>query len=344
MTIQELQLRQLWGQHLLSPTTQQAAVRDLCGVQAQFFSNALHALRIRSRDFSQQAIGQTMVKSWTLRGTLHLFDKADLPLLLHEGRSHFLRPCDTMQDDPCLSAQRKAFFATVLEEAIAAGTCEREALKEVCQAAGMTPDEATSAFDAWGGLLRALCEAGRLCHMPQEKKAFCLAPPFTPMPQQEAQLELARRYFAHYGPATVRDAAYFFGLPQKQVKSWLAKLPLQCLYCEGREYFVLQDADTPPADAGLPPCLFLAGFDPLLLGYQKTESLYLLPEHLRGIFSLSGIVMPAVLLRGRVVGRWRLRSPKRLQLTLFEPLGSADETLLQAEAAQLWPQAACRFG
>lgn len=57
-----------------------------------------------------------------------------------------------------------------------------------------------------------------------------------------------------------------------------------------------------------PRCLFLAGFDQLMLGYEKKESLYLAPENLRAIFNLAGIVMPPVMLDGRVVGKWKRRT------------------------------------
>ena len=47
MTLDELKLHRLEGQHLLSPSDTQTVVKDLCGVQAQFLSHALHGLSIR---------------------------------------------------------------------------------------------------------------------------------------------------------------------------------------------------------------------------------------------------------------------------------------------------------
>ena len=38
MNIEELKIRQLTNQHLLAPSDKITVVRDLCGVQAQFFS------------------------------------------------------------------------------------------------------------------------------------------------------------------------------------------------------------------------------------------------------------------------------------------------------------------
>ena len=93
--------------------------------------------------------------------------------------------------------------------------------------------------------------------------------------------------------------------------------------------------DEGPVSGSIPDCLFLAGFDPLMLGYQKTESLYLPPEHLRGIFSLAGIVMPALLLRGRVAGRWK-RTGKRLAITAFAPLSREDKELIAGKGEELW--------
>lgn len=334
MTREEVMLRQLAGQHLLEKAPYDAVVRDLLGVQAQFLSNALHALAIRCDDFPEEA-AQMMVKSWTLRGTVHVFSPEDLPLFLHEGRRHFLRPCDTLEADEHVTRERKRYFAELITDSVAAGVSTREALKEVCAAHGMTQQESESIFNSWGGTIRALCENGTLCHTVQEKKAFRLCPSFVPMAEDAARLEQARRYFTHYGPATVKDAAYFFGATQKEVKAWLAQLPVVSADCGGRTYYWIETNRVPQTD--LPDCILLAGFDQLLLGHEKSESLFLPPEHLRGIFNLAGIVMPSVLLHGSVVGKWK-KSGRKCAITLFELVGEADKKKIEDCALQLWPE------
>ena len=321
----EIILRRLQAQHLLVPADTQTAVKDLCGVQAQFLSHALHGLSIRCGVVS----AENLVKSWTIRGTMHLFSADDLPLFLHQGRTHFLRPVDTLDSDAYMGAERKAYFADVIVAAIGEGIGEREALKALCESRGMTESESKSAFDPWGGLIRALCEQGRICHKVQEKKAFQLCPPFEPMEEAPARLELARRYFTNFGPATVKDAAYFFGTTQSQVKSWLTQLPAENTVCDGKIYFHIGSASV---DAEIPACLFLAGFDQLMLGYEKTESLMLAKENLRDIFNLAGIVRPAVLVRGQVAGWWNLKNCK-LKVVLFTP---SDRDLVARAALQQW--------
>ena len=325
MTLEEIKLRRLAGQHLLIPADTQTVVKDLCGVQAQFLSHALHGLSIRCTDVNTDRL----VKSWTNRGTMHLFSVDDLPLLLHEGRSHFLRPVDTLELDAYISADRKAYFADLIVDAVFQGIDEREALKDVCEKAGMTESESQSLFDPWGGTIRALCEEGRICHKVQEKKAYQLCPAFEPMAEEPACLELARRYFTHFGPATIKDAAYFFGTTQTKVKSWLKQLPVIETSLDGKSYFYIDKGL--PADE-LPACLFLAGFDQLMLGYEKTKSLFLPKEHMRDIFNLAGIVRPAILVNGTVVGWWNLKN-RKLKITLFSPV---DQKLISDTAMELW--------
>ena len=131
MTLEEIKLRRLTGQHLLTPASTQTVVKDLCGVQAQFLSHALHGLSIRCNEVSTEGL----VKNWTNRGTMHLFSVDDLPLFLHEGRTHFLRPVDTMESDVYISADRKAYFADLIVNAVAQGIDKRDTLKAVCEKA-----------------------------------------------------------------------------------------------------------------------------------------------------------------------------------------------------------------
>ena len=69
-----------------------------------------------------------------------------------------------------------------------------------------------------------------------------------------------------------------------------------------------------------------------MLGYEKTESLFLPREHMREIFNLAGIVRPAILVSGTVVGWWNLKN-RKLKISLFAP---ADQKLISDTATRLW--------
>ena len=126
---------------------------------------------------------------------------------------------------------------------------------------------------------------------------------------------------------------YFLGAKQAEVKRWLSQLPVKTAEVDGRTYFYIENGKS--YDRDIPPCQFLAGFDQLMLGYQKKESLYLAPDHLRRIFNLAGIVMPALLIHGKVAGRWKKKG-RRLTVEHFVPLKSRDIALIKTKAQELW--------
>ncbi len=354
MDIREIKVRQMTNQYLLTSGEKMQVVKELCGIQCQFMVNAMHSLRIRCRDFDEATVGDGLVKNWTLRGTVHVFAEEDLPLFVRcdnatryrdetfYGFTTWLRPDGSdiwfNENEICtqvyaLTPQREQFFLHVILDALQDGAKTREELKEICRANGMTDLEKDAMFNAWGGAIGTFCHRGFLNHVVQEKKAFCLAPPFVPMTDEEGWLEIARRYFTYLGPATIHDAMYFLGAKQYQVKAWMEKLPLASVEAGGRIYFYIENGRSYGED--IPDCLFLAGFDQLMLAYQKKESLYLPEEHLRNIFNLAGIVMPSILLHGTVVGKWKKKN-KKLSIELFDALSHGEKQTIRQKAESLW--------
>jgi hypothetical protein len=341
MTTEELKIRQLTNQHLLDPADKMTVVRDLCGVQAQFFPNAMHSLRIRCNDFDENTVADGLVKNWSVRGTVHVFAESDLPLFIrcHNGEAYRKNEWGgyTFWNDGrrvwALTPERQKFFASIIVAAVSEKAYTRDELKEICRAHGMVAEEVDSMFEAWGGGIRELCERGFMHYVVQEKKAYIASPEFKPIPEEEAKLEIARRYFTNMGPATIHDAMYYMGAKQAEVKNWLKILPVESFDCEEKTYYYIPNGKT--YDKEIPPCIFLAGFDQLMLGYQKKESIYLPQEHLRGIFNLAGIVMPPILLRGMVVGKWKKKN-ENLTCTLFEAVSDKEKKIICDTAEGLW--------
>ena len=340
MTIEELKIRQLSNQYLISPSDKMTVICDLCGVQAQFMPNAMHALKIRCNDYAEDTVADGLVKNWSVRGTVHVFAESDLPLFVRCNNGETYRKNEwggytfwNQREKWSLTPERQKFFSDIIISAVSERPYTRDELKELCRTHGMDDGEEASIFDAWGGGIRELCERGFMHYVVQEKKAYIASPVFTPIPEETAKLEIARRYFTNMGPATIRDAMYYMGAKQAEVKRWLSELPVTSYECEGKTYYSIPNGKS--YDSEIPPCLFLAGFDQLMLAYQKKESLYLPQEHLRKIFNLVGIVMPSVLLYGKVVGKWK-KEKKKLTVTLFESVGTASEAVIRDTAERLW--------
>lgn len=113
----------------------------------------------------------------------------------------------------------------------------------------------------------------------------------------------------------------------------MAKLPLTEAECDGKTYYYIENGKN--YNHEIPKCIFLAGFDQLMLGYEKKESLYLPSEYLRKIFNLAGIVMPALLLNGEVVGKWKIKNNK-LSVELFHEISGREKNCIKEKAEILW--------
>lgn len=345
MTSEEIKIRQLTNQHLIVPTDQLTVVHDLCGLQSQFMVNIMHSLKIRCTDYEEETVGDGLVKNWTVRGTVHVFAEDDLPLFMHcnDGKDYRRNEWSgysfwNQRDKWALTPERQKYLSEVILTALKEQSRTRDELKEICRANGMTEEEESSMFDQWGGGIRELCERGFMHYIVQEKKAFCLSPEFVPIPEKKAKLEMARRYFTHMGPATIHDAMYYFHCPASQVKEWLSELPVESFQCGDKTYYYILSGNL--YGENIPECIFLAGFDQLMLAYDKKESLYLKPENMRAIFNLSGIVMPGILLNGEIVGKWKKKN-KKLTIELFSNAGRKGKAMIKRKAESLWSDIAC---
>ena len=336
MTVEELKRIRLYRQHLTDRADKQTVVKDLCGLQCQFMTYAYHSLRIRcSETLDPKTFGDGLVKNWTLRGTVHVFSKDDLPLFRYDVGTYKSDEWDdtTYNGTLWISGERKRCFAKLICDLVSAGTDTREELRSECRSAGMTGAEESYVFNGWGGLLRPLCERGFLTYKVQEKKAFALSPDYVPMNKDGAKREQMKRYLEHIAPATVRDISYFLGYSQTEVKKILETLPIDNLNVDGTDYFYM--GELPDDCPDIPDCVFLSGFDQLLLGYEKKDSIFLPPEHLRGIFTLTGIVLPALLINGTVAGRWK-RSGRKIEITPFRKLLKREMKTIGSCALKLW--------
>jgi hypothetical protein len=340
-TINELKQIQLQRQHLTDKADKQTVCHDLNGLQAQFMVNVEYSLRIRCNEkIEKDNFFDGLVKNWTVRNTVHVFNQEDLPIYVYQDDEHphlghdwTIGRIHSDLGECKIDPQRLESIARLIVDKVSEGITTREDLKQACYQSGVSEAEGAFVFSQWGGLLRPLCERGFLCYKVQEKKEFMICNQYVPMEKDSALLEQATRYFTHFAPATIKDTAYYFGWSQAYTKEMMSKLPLSSIQVDGKDYYYLGSLKEDYPD--IPKCIFLAGFDQIMLGYQKAESIYLPQQHLRGIFNLAGIVMPSILLNGSVVGKWK-KDKSKLILTIFEEVTQKDKQDIIQMAESMW--------
>lgn len=311
-------------QGLVTPMSLEEICRSLNGLQAQFQSYVHDGFqsRLSEADFRDNSWQDKLVRQWTIRGTVHAFLKEDIPLYHYEGSPFSDLRLDLPTRDGKVSAARRRYFFEVIMAALDEGSKTREELKAICRQHLISEDEEKSLFNAWGGLIRGMVNSGHIYQVYGERR-FVRLEDFQPMSKAEAELEIARRYFSGFGPVSMADARYYFKTSKRDIEGWMAQLPLKEIQVEGEPRFYLGDLP----QSLLPDALFIAGFDQLLLGYEKRQNPFFDPKHIRDIYTLTGIVKPTLFVNDRLVGTWR-KDKGRLELSLFETLTPAERKIL----------------
>lgn len=319
MTNKELLLfNSLSGLHLLDKAPRHVIVRDLCGLQAQFSRNPEYSLLLRSSDYAPDTWDTGLVKIWAHRGTMHVVPEDELGLYLSAAGNS-----GSYQDSWWgLTAAQQERWAPFIAGQVRMGNDTRDGLKKACVNDGMDAETLSRAFHGWGGLIKEMCWRGELaCATGTEKRYLVPKKPLI-MDRDEARGILIRRYFQHFGPATLQDCRTFFGYKQTELAA-LFKSILPEIYSttlEGNTYYHAKPLIT---DFEMPECVLLPGFDQLIMGY-KDRGRFLNPAHMRKLITISGIVFPSIILCGEIRARWKLDGGHFL-VSPFEKLTKKDE-------------------
>jgi hypothetical protein len=275
-----------------------AAAAAVVGVQAQDVRASHLALRSRVPGLERPAIGEAeLVRTWTVRGTVHLIPAADRAWLYALCAPRFGPRFEAWIERRGGLDVARGMRADIVD-LLADSPLDRASLLAELSARGHADPgpHATNVLMPW------LASQGLISGLPDGRYAAAEPPP--PVAEDEALATLASRYLAGYGPASADDLAYWSGLPLAAARRGIAAIgPID----QAGELVALPGAlDPPPA----PPARLLAAFDTLMLGWRSREPL-VPSEHGTSLLPGSGIVRPTVLARGSVAGTWRLAGSGR---------------------------------
>jgi DNA glycosylase AlkZ-like len=319
-------------------------VRWMLALQAQDLPGVKWSVGLRHRASTEAAVDAAfqaaeIVRSWPLRGTLHLVPAEDVGWLLELTAPRVLGS----------AASRRAYLG------LAEADVERARVVAVDALEGrrvLTRDALLGAIAAGGvrttgqrgyHLLWYLAQTGTLVlgAPAGRQQTFALLDEWVRAPRRlerdEALGELALRYFRSHGPATVRDLARWSALTMGDVRRGLAICgsQLASLELDGLTYHLAHETlHEPPPTAGVH---LLPGFDEYLLGYAD-RSAALAPAHAQAVVpGGNGMFRPTIVVDGEVVGTWRRTVTVRdvvIEPELFESAsGSLPEGLANAADA-----------
>src|SRR5262245_15578551 len=191
-------------------------VGDLCGLQAQVLSSAVLAAWARVDGLDAGAVERALwderalVKTWAMRGTLHLLPARALGLWI--GAQGALRPRyeqpTWLRHFGLTRDEAEALLAAVPRVLGRHDELTRAELADAVARETGTEHLADGLRRGFGDLLKPVAFRGDLCFAPGEGQRVRFARPdrfvgaWAPVPVEDATREAARRYLRAYGPAT----------------------------------------------------------------------------------------------------------------------------------------------
>ena len=215
--------------HHLDERTPAAAMLDvtaeICGLHAQVMSSAELTLWARVDGIAADAVrralweDRTLVKTWAMRGTLHLLPAAEYPLW--QAARSTTRGWEAASWLKGFGVTRQELrqlvdaVATALDDRV---LTREELAAEVTKLTG-SPELGDKLRESWGALLKPAAALGRLCFAPNQGQQVRFTRPDTWLggwadhDPEEAMAEVTRRFLAASGPVTREDFARWWGIP-----------------------------------------------------------------------------------------------------------------------------------
>jgi winged helix DNA-binding protein len=341
--------------HFLEPVGRLSVpdvVDRLCGVQAQVASSAELAVRVRRETSRPGEVGRALrdgrlLKTWAMRGTLHLLTPEEAGAflsLMASGRS-WERPSwqryfgvTPKQIESLRRAVRTALEdGPLTREELAAAVTGKRGLRHVGEALG----------SSWGTLLKPLAWHGDLCHGPTQGNRVTFVRPENassrwrgvPDPDRAALVAMGA-YFRAYGPTTIDAfgnwlAGGWFG--KRQLRTWFGALEPRLAEVDvagERAHVLADDLDELVSTSPTAAVRLLPGFDQYVLGPGTADG-HVVPTSRRAAVSRqSGWISPVVVVGGVVSGTWELDRDD-VRIAWFGEVGRPPRKALRAEVGRL---------
>ena len=348
------------SQHGLSPRFSSqdvvGAVTRTAGIQAQVMSAAELALCTRVEGLSpldvQAALWQdrTMVKTWAMRGTLHVLSASELPLYVAARNwQHTTSWSNYFAAFGLTTAAQQEAFLSAIPHMLEQGPLTRQQLADaVAKYTGMAHARDFILSESWGSPLKPAAYRGELCFGPGQGKTATFMNPRVWIGEgqliepQLALQELARRYLRAYGPATADDFRFWWGCGKTLAKSLFHSLAEELVEVdvEGWRAYVLRA--TLPFMQSIEPVEqihLLPLFDAYTIGAAPRGGEPLLAAaYKRQVFNQQGWTFVVILVNGSIQGVWNYtirRSHIVVKVNLFCSSTTAIRKAIAAEAQRL---------
>ena len=200
-------------------------VADIAGLHAQVMSSAELTLATRVDDLAPDAVRhalweeRSLVKTWAMRGTLHLLPAAELPMWQAALSTRRLWESGAWQRGFGVTLAELERLNQAVAQALDGQLLTREELAARVGELTGSPALGDKLRESWGALLKPAAALGLLCFAPSKGQQVRFTSPgswlggWAARDPEEAMDEVTRRFLAASGPVTREDFARWWGIP-----------------------------------------------------------------------------------------------------------------------------------
>ena len=345
------------AQHGLAPRLQREAFLEipsrLYGIHAQVMSAAELALGARTDGLAPQDVQdalwqhRTLVKTWAMRGTLHLLTAADLPL---HAAARTIDPLGWIDYEAHgISQKQREAFLEAVPDVLGSEPMTREQLATaVADRVGSPVLGDLIASSKWGSPLKTFAFRGDLCFGPNQGKNVTFVNPkkwlrdWKPIEPEVAFQEIARRYLHAYGPLTPRNFARWWNEGRVNVAKRVFKQiedELEPVDVEGWKAVALRSTVEEMQQSTVSGVVrLLPMFDAYVLDIGRMGEPILAKQYWKRIFRMQGWTTAVVLVDGLIKGVWDYKTQNTQTTVTVEMFDAPTKSIqqgIEAEASRL---------
>ncbi len=295
----------------------------MVAVQGQDYLGAKWSVGLRlpgssDADIEKALLDKSIIRTWAMRGTLHLMTASDVRWLLRLLSPRIIAGNARRYKELGLDEDTLARSNEILTKALEKKELTRTALFDILEQNGISTEGQRAPY-----ILQRASYDGLVCQgimRGRDPIYFSMEslPKGDELKGDEALEALARRYFISRGPATLQDFVWWSGIPIADAKKGLeiVKSQLSQENINGQTYYFSHLA--PAKHNKTITAYLLPGFDEYIVGY-KERSVIMDKAYMKTLTPTNGMLPPTIVIDGKVVGTWKRIINKSKVLVTLNP-------------------------
>jgi len=337
-------------------------VSDLCGVQAQVLSGAALSIWARVDNITIHDVEdalwkyRTLVKTWAMRGTLHLLSSKDLSTYVaalktrqdpdREQIPYRIGPGPEDRQYQITRAEQEQ-VTRAIHDSLDQHTLTREELAhEIIKRAKLRPILQSHLLSGFGSLLQQAAYQGSLIFGPSQGPKVTFTRPdqwlekWHQAPAQESLRTLLQQFYTTYGPATPQDFAHWWGIKPSEARILVEMIgdELAAVEFNGHRAMIRKNDLDQIQSIGETHSFSLApSCDTYVMFYHPREQFVPSAYRTKIFRKLEGNA-PVLLIDGLAAGTWekqKARNQAKIIVHPFKPIATGQKRVVIEEVSSL---------